>query len=60
MRVEQHPNAQLVGLEGIAVKTSNHSVHIVTKEDRRAVIPTTPGCEIHSRVGNSDVVSLIH
>ena len=60
MRVEQHPNAQLVGLEGIAVKISNHNVHVVTKEDRCAVIPTTPGCDLHYRVGNSDVVSLIH
>lgn len=59
LKVVQHENAQLVGLEGIVVKASEHSVHIVTKDDRHAVVPRSQGSELHYRVGNDDVVSLI-
>lgn len=59
MRVVQHADAQLVGLEGIVVKASEHNVHVVTKDDRYAVVPRSRCSELHYRVGNDDVVSLI-
>ncbi len=60
LKVVKHPNAQLVGLEGIAVKASERNVHIVTKDDRHAVIARSPSSELQYRVSNSDVVSLLH
>ena len=60
LKVLKHPNAQLAGLEGIAVKASERNVHLVTKDDRYAVIPRSPGSELRYRVSNSDVVSLLH
>ena len=59
LRVIQHPNPQLVGLEGIVVKGSERSVHIVTEDDRHAVIPRSLGSELHYRASNNDVVSLL-
>ena len=60
VKVAKHPNAQLVGLEGIAIKASERNVHIVTKDDRHAVIPRSPSSELRYRVSNSDVVSLLY
>ena len=59
LKVIQHPSAQLVGLEGIAVRASEQQIHIVTKDNRHAVIPRTPGSELRYRVGNNHVVSLL-
>ena len=60
LRVIQHPDAQLVGLDGIVVKASERSVQIVTKDDRHAVIPRSLGSELRYRLSNNDVVSLLH
>ena len=58
IRVVQHPNAQLAGLQGVVVKAGEHSVHVMTQDNRHAVIPRVPGYELHCRVGRNDVVSL--
>ena len=60
LTVIQHPTAQLVGLEGIAVKASERNVHVVTKDDRHAVVPRSHGSELQFRVSNDHVVSLLH
>lgn len=59
LEVHQHPDAQLVGSKGIVVRACEQNMHMVTKNDRRAVIPRSPGSELHYRVGNDRVVSLL-
>jgi RNase P/RNase MRP subunit p29 len=59
MKVVQHTNAQLVGLDGIVVKASEHVVHVVTKDDRHVVVSRSQGSELTYRVGYDYVVSMI-
>ena len=59
LAVKQHRNPQLTGKEGIVVRYSKHTFHIVSVEDRLHVVPRSKGCNFEFKAGRLRVVFMM-